>query len=109
VQNSNNIGHVNYKKGEELGSLNAEWCHAEDGNGVGKATLLSESIENNDFVGDYSIQYFNDKGLLVAELILKIRKKGKIYIVHWFNDDIMSATGIGQLSNDVLSVGYRDC
>ncbi len=103
-----NIGHVQYQFANDLTSLNAVWCHADYRSGVGLAKLLTENRQNSDFVGDYNIQYFDECGLLQADLTLKVRKQEEIYIVHWFDGNVMSAAGVGHELNGVLSVGYRD-
>ncbi len=99
-----NIGHVLYKKSKEPGTLKAIWCHSEQGTGTGIA--IGDST--NGFEGHYQIRYFDNKGNLQAERELEIQKKDDCFKVYWFNNDEISAFGIGLENAEGLSVGYRD-
>jgi len=68
----NNIGVVVYKKGNEPGTLEAEFCHTDDGIGNGIAT----GGPTHGFEGKYKIRYFDEKGKLQAERDLEIKKDG---------------------------------
>ncbi len=100
----NNIGYVLYKKSKEPGTLNANWCHSEYGTGTGFAT--GGPVDG--FEGLYQIQYFDEKGNLLAERELDIRKDGNCFNVSWLNNGELTAYGIGLENSEGLSVGYRD-
>ena len=101
-----NIGSVIYRKGEKIGSLSAKWCHSDYGNGTGIATSVDRSGDS--FAGVYDIQYFDNIGGIQATLKLKIESCDGFFQLSWFNNGNLTATGIGQENNGVLSVGYCD-
>lgn len=100
----NNVGVVLYKKGDEPGTLKAEFCHTEDGKGAGLATGGSAQ----GFDGNYHIQYFDNKGELQAERELEIKKDGDQFNLTWFNNKEISCRGIGFETAEGLIVGYYD-
>ncbi len=100
----NNIGVVLYKKGDEPGTLNAEYCHTDDGKGSGIAVGGS----TQGFEGKYHIRYFDEKGKLQAERGLEIKKDGDRFNLMWFNNKAISGRGIGFETIEGLLVGYYD-
>ncbi|VVS91447.1 hypothetical protein [Desulfoluna spongiiphila] len=98
------VGIVHYTKNDEPGTLVAEWCHSEYGNGTGVAT----GGPAKGFEGHYRIIYYDDQGNLQAERELDIKKSGAQYQVSWLNNGDVSAIGIGIETSVGLSVGYRD-
>ncbi len=100
----NNVGVVLYRKGDEPGTLNAEYCHTDDGKGHGIATGgLTQGFE-----GKYQIQYFDEKGQLLAARDLEINKVGDRFNLIWFNNKVISCRGIGFETTEGLVVGYYD-
>jgi hypothetical protein len=77
-----NIGSVFYRKGEKTGTLEATWCHIEDGEGTGFATGGSDG----EFAGTYTIKYFdkNGKELIQRELGIAevLRCKIQTYVAY---------------------------
>jgi hypothetical protein len=99
-----NIGCVVYKKGEEPGTLNAQWCHLLAGVGTGKAT----GGPAEGFAGRYHIHYFDDKGNEVAVRELEIDKTGDYYEPSWIYHGTLRAKGIGMEVADSLVAGWHD-
>lgn len=99
-----NIGCVLYKKGEESGTLTAQWCHLAAGTGTGKAT----GGPAEGFAGRYHIHYFDDKGNEVAIRELEIHKTGDYYELSWIHDGIIRGKGVGIEVADGLVAGWRD-
>ena len=101
-----NVGVVLYRKSDMPGTLQAEFCHTEDGNGHGIATTLENPPQG--FEGEYRVQYFDQNGDLQAERDLEIRKEGEQYHLRWFNSNVVSGIGIGFETDEGLLVGYYD-
>ena len=98
------VGFVLYKKSDEPGTLTAEWCHSDYGNGTGIAT----GGPADGFEGRYTIRYFDDKGNMQAERGLEIQKEGNYYQLSWSNNGEISGSGVGMETAEGLAVGYRD-
>lgn len=98
------IGCVLYKKGDEPGTLNAEWFHPSLGAGTGKAIGGS----TNGFEGRYHIRYFDKKGKEVAYRELEIQKNGDGYKLTWMNNGIVTSKGIGMSVTEGLVAGWYD-
>jgi hypothetical protein len=99
-----NVGFVLYKKSDEPGTLIAEWCHSDDGNGTGIAT----GGTTEGFEGRYHIRYFDNKGNIQADRELDIKKDGVYYQLSWINNGEITARGIGMETAEGLAAGYRD-
>jgi len=99
-----NIGHVQYSKGDATGELKAIWVHDDYGKGTGLAT----GNEGYKFEGNYHIKYFDEDGILLAELDLEIINNGSSYNVTWSKHGIVTSLGIGMINSNILSVGYYD-
>ena len=99
-----NIGFVIYRKGNEPGTLLAQWHHSDDGSGTGIATGAS----SEDFTGEYQIRYFDEQGNIQAARDLVIKKEREYYQLLWLKDGAITAEGIGQETADCLCVGYHN-
>jgi hypothetical protein len=97
------IGFVLYKKGDEPGTLEAEWCHSYSGNGTGKAT----GGPPEGFVGRYQIRYFDDKGNVDGDCELDIQKDGDYYELSWIVNGEIADRGIGMEVAEGLAAGWR--
>jgi hypothetical protein len=98
-----NIGCVLYKKGDEPGTLVAEWSHSDSGNGIGHAT----GGPADGFEGSYHIVYSDEQGEVLSSHNLRIEKDGKYYNLLWINDDIVRFRGRGMEVKEGLAAGWR--
>ncbi|MCP4535909.1 MAG: hypothetical protein GY832_02085 [Chloroflexi bacterium] len=98
------VGCVLYKKGDELGTLDAQWVHSYLGNGTGKAT----GGPAEGFAGRYRIRYYDDKGDVQADRELDIQKDGDRYKLTWIDNGRVTGRGIGIEVSEGLAAGYRD-
>jgi hypothetical protein len=99
-----NIGSVFYRKGEKTGTLEATWCHIEDGEGTGFATGGSDG----EFAGTYTIKYFDKNGKELIQRELVIEKTETYYELTWLNNGEVTARGVGVETTDGLSVGWMN-
>jgi len=100
----NNIGFVVYKKGNEPGMLMAQWEHSDYGKGTG----IAKGSQSDGYEGEYTIQYFDNNGIIQAERDLIIKKEGDSYHLSWFKENKKTAEGIGKEISCCLCVGYHD-
>lgn len=99
-----NIGCVLYTKGDEPGSLNATWCHSEDGYGTGKAM----GGPDDGYAGRYRILYFDQAGEQAADRELEIKKTSDTYELAWIKDGEIRARGYGMETAEGLIAGWRN-
>jgi hypothetical protein len=99
-----NIGFVIYRKGNEPGTLLAQWYHSDDGSGTG----IAKGSPSEGFVGEYQIRYFDERGNVQAARELVIKKDREYYQLSWLKDGTLSAEGIGQETSGCLCVGYHN-
>lgn len=99
-----NIGFVIYRKGNEAGTLLAQWYHSDDGSGTG----MAKGAPSEDFAGKYQIRYFDEQGNFQAARELVIKKDSSYYQLSWLKDGTMTAEGIGQEISGCLCVGYHN-
>ncbi len=99
-----NIGYVVYKRGEEPGTPEAEWCHSYTGKGKGIAT----GGMSGGFEGRYNITYFDNKNNLMSNRELVIQKTGDVYKLAWIKEGIIKAEGIEMVVSDRLTAGRCD-
>lgn len=99
-----NIGLVFYRKGNEPGTLLAQFRHSDYGTGTG----LAKGTPSEGFEGQFQIRYFDENGNIQADRDLFIIKDGEYYQLTWFKDGKITGEGIGHENSDCLCVGYHE-
>ncbi len=101
-----NVGTVVYKKDFETGKMEASWNYAAENkvhSGTGKAT----GEPGDQYSGEYIITYYDSAGENPDTNKLIIKEEQNYYLLEWFKNGKLSASGVGMLEGNSLVAGWE--
>ncbi len=107
------IGVVTYRLAIPSGELEAEWVFsAQTGvetvcKGIATPQTAEARASETNFVGNYSITYYDPDGEPAEPWDLGITQKGDIFSVIWSKEGKPKYHGIGFISGELLVCGWR--
>lgn len=107
------IGVVTYRLAIPSGELEAEWVlSAQSGvetvcKGIATPQIAEARASDTNFVGNYSITYYDPNGEPAEPWDLDITQKGDIFSVIWSKEGKPKYHGTGFISGELLVCGWR--